>query len=108
MGAAHKLLIAAIAALSLSFSAPAMAAESSIEGYSNDDKGLVKSLDDEPGGGGSGSQPTVSPPAETADSGISGLPFTGRDAGLIGAAGAFLALLGFGLRRLTASPSRAV
>ena len=40
-------------------------------------------------------------------SGVAGLPFTGLDLGLIAIGGLFLALLGYGLRRLTHSAARA-
>ena len=99
MGGAQKLLTAAVAAISLIFAAPAFAVDSSVEGYSPDDSAVVQDLSPAEAG-------VAEEEASAGDAG--GLPFTGRDAGLIAGAGAMLALLGLGLRRLTtASPSRA-
>lgn len=77
MKAVKKLLMAAVLALSLAVASPAMAADSSIDGYNG------------PGG----------KTPEKLDS----LPFTGLDLGLMAAGGSLLALLGFGLRRATRS-----
>jgi len=96
--------------LALALAAPAAMAQSSQKGYiqegpsvldeaDNGNGGDESGNDDAAGGGGSGSEPTSGQEAA-----VSQLPFTGADIGLLGAAGASLVLLGFGMRRLTRTP----
>ena len=93
-------VIVLIAALALPC-APALAASASASGY--DQPAGVTQLD-------------VAPPGGTTSEGVpsrtvkhpssSSLPFTGLDVGLIALAGLTLLLLGFGMARISRSPSR--
>ena len=59
------------------------------------------------GDGGGGGGPTGTASTSGGSGGDASLPFSGSDLGVIGAAGALLLGLGFGLRRLTSRPTRA-
>lgn len=98
-------LLAVVLALAI---APAAVAQSGaqLDGYS-DEAGQVQSQVAPQGDAGDDDQGAVAPVAVSGDGGggsDSALPFTGLDLALIGIAGAGLALLGIGLRRLTRAP----
>jgi hypothetical protein len=94
-----KSLIAVVCAFALMVPSVAFA-QSSDEGYGGSG-GIAGQIE-------SGSPPSnpSGPTAVESDEGAS-LPFTGADLGVLATAGGLLVLLGFGLRRLTHSPSEA-
>jgi hypothetical protein len=84
----------AVVAMALAFASPAFA-QSSIQGYS-DNAGQVQN----------DVNANQSPQVATTESGGS-LPFTGLDVALLAGAGALLAGVGLGMRRLTRGPGTA-
>jgi hypothetical protein len=92
------LVVAVVAAL-LAFSAPAFA-QSSIDGYSNE-AGQVQG-----GVESNGNTPSGTTPVSAQDTG-GALPFTGLDLALLAAAGGVLAAGGVAMRRLTRAPGSA-
>jgi hypothetical protein len=97
MTRSKKLLAVVGATALLAFSAPAVYAQSGTEGYGGSN--VVAGLEQGGGGGTPGSGEVQAASTEG-----SSLPFTGADLGVLGAAGAMLLALGFGLRRLTHRP----
>ena len=95
---ARKSLAALMMFVALAIPGSAFAADSSVGAYN--DSNQVAGLQEGGGSDDGGSSPT------TTDDGGS-LPFTGADLGVLAAAGGFLLLLGFGLRRMTHGPSHA-
>lgn len=95
MQGTKRLFIIGIAVVLLAVPTQAMAQSPTNDGYDNSSVEVV-----DPGD-----------PADPVDPGSShnsgGLPFTGVDVGLLVAIGAGLAVLGFGLRRLTRRPGTA-
>jgi hypothetical protein len=103
----HKIkkVLAVAGAVALLAPAAAFAQSGSEQGGYAGSNDVVAGLQQGSGGGGGGGP---SGTANTTSSGGGGsLPFTGSDLGVIGAAGALLVGLGFGLRRLTYRPTRA-
>src|SRR5262245_10758646 len=101
-----KRVLAVAGAVALLAPSAAFAASGSEQGGYAGSNDVVAGLQQGSGGGGGGNGPTGT--ANTTSSGGGGsLPFTGSDLGVIGAAGALLVGLGFGLRRLTYRPTRA-
>jgi hypothetical protein len=101
-----KRVLAVASAVALLAPAAAFAASGSEQGGYAGSNDVVAGLQQGPGGGG-GSGPTGTASTSTGGGGGGSLPFTGSDLGVIGAAGALLLGLGFGLRRLTYRPTRA-
>ena len=106
-------LIAVLAVLSFAVAAPAMAQDSSLEGYGNDEVEVGPDVDqggdrgqpgDGDGGGGREPDTDEAVPAGGDDDAGGRLPFTGLDIGLLAVAGGGLALMGLGMRRLTRLP----
>lgn len=87
-------------------------AQSGLSGYENEGSSIQGTVDEGGGGGGSSDGATATA-SRSGGSGSGGsgngedLPFTGADLGVLAAAGSMLALLGFGLRRMTHRPSEA-
>jgi hypothetical protein len=104
------ILVVALLALGLVFSATAYA-QSSVDGSpGNDQAGQIQAQVEQGGPGEGGPGGPEGGPGETApvatDEGSS-LPFTGLDMALLAAAGGLLAAAGLAMRRLTRAPDSA-
>ncbi|HEX8742091.1 MAG TPA: hypothetical protein VF712_03060 [Thermoleophilaceae bacterium] len=90
------LIVGAIVSASMMLAAPALAQTASQQGYATPSGSIEERISTE-----NPRTPNDPPTVATREEARSELPFTGRDIGLIVAAGGVLLAMGFGMRRLS-------